>query len=152
MNPFKPESFYENAFSSQKNLKFDIDISNKDDKIIIENINEELLNNTETDGLVIDINYSVEEHTEKGSIAICGATFESLLKYRNKFLEGNENFRRHNDFFKFLLEKTYIFARMSPDHKTYLVESLKKEDMTVSMCGDGANDCGALKAADVGNY
>jgi magnesium-transporting ATPase (P-type) len=39
---------------------------------------------------------------------------------------------------------------MSPEHKTILVEALKKERYIVCMCGDGANDCGALRAADVG--
>lgn len=43
-----------------------------------------------------------------------------------------------------------IFARMSPDEKHELVDRLKSLDYTVSFCGDGANDCGALKAADVG--
>ncbi|KAI5963290.1 uncharacterized protein KGF55_003082 [Candida pseudojiufengensis] len=43
-----------------------------------------------------------------------------------------------------------IFARMSPDEKHELVEQFQKIDYTVGFCGDGANDCGALKAADVG--
>lgn len=39
---------------------------------------------------------------------------------------------------------------MLPDEKHELVEQLQKLDYTVGFCGDGANDCGALKAADVG--
>ncbi|XP_066493188.1 polyamine-transporting ATPase 13A2 isoform X1 [Tiliqua scincoides] len=50
---------------------------------------------------------------------------------------------------KILLQAT-IFARMSPDQKTLLVRSLQELNYCVGMCGDGANDCGALKAADVG--
>lgn len=49
-----------------------------------------------------------------------------------------------------VLMKCDIFARMSPDEKHELVEQLKKIDYTVGFCGDGANDCGALKAADIG--
>lgn len=49
-----------------------------------------------------------------------------------------------------MLIKCDIFARMSPDEKHELVEQLQKIDYTVGFCGDGANDCGALKAADVG--
>lgn len=49
-----------------------------------------------------------------------------------------------------VLMKCDIFARMSPDEKHELVEQLQKIDYTVGFCGDGANDCGALKAADVG--
>lgn len=49
-----------------------------------------------------------------------------------------------------ILMKSSIFARMSPDEKHELVSQLQKLDYTVGFCGDGANDCGALKAADVG--
>lgn len=43
-----------------------------------------------------------------------------------------------------------MFARMSPDEKHELVEKLQSIDYCCGFCGDGANDCGALKAADVG--
>ncbi|KAL5013801.1 hypothetical protein ScPMuIL_008071 [Solemya velum] len=43
-----------------------------------------------------------------------------------------------------------IFARMSPDQKSQLVETLQELGYYVSMCGDGANDCGALKTAHAG--
>ncbi|GAB7347984.1 hypothetical protein MBLNU459_g5485t1 [Dothideomycetes sp. NU459] len=43
-----------------------------------------------------------------------------------------------------------VFARMSPDEKNELVEKLQSIDYCAGFCGDGANDCGALKAADVG--
>jgi len=43
-----------------------------------------------------------------------------------------------------------VYARMSPDEKAELVEKLQSIDYTAGFCGDGANDCGALKAADVG--
>lgn len=39
---------------------------------------------------------------------------------------------------------------MSPDEKHELVERLQSIGYVVGFCGDGANDCGALKAADVG--
>lgn len=43
-----------------------------------------------------------------------------------------------------------VFARMAPDQKQSLVEQLQQIDYTVAMCGDGANDCAALKAAHAG--
>lgn len=41
---------------------------------------------------------------------------------------------------------------MKPNDKTQLIQNLKKflKNSFVGMCGDGANDCGALKQADVG--
>uniref|UniRef100_A0A023F2U2 Cation-transporting ATPase n=1 Tax=Triatoma infestans TaxID=30076 RepID=A0A023F2U2_TRIIF len=43
-----------------------------------------------------------------------------------------------------------IFSRMSPDHKQQLVQELQALEYFVAMVGDGANDCGALKAAHAG--
>lgn len=43
-----------------------------------------------------------------------------------------------------------VFARMSPDQKSQLIEVLQELGYFVGMCGDGANDCGALKAAHAG--
>lgn len=39
---------------------------------------------------------------------------------------------------------------MSPDQKQTLVETLQSLGYYVGMCGDGANDCGALKTAHAG--
>ncbi|XP_061696081.1 polyamine-transporting ATPase 13A3-like [Syngnathoides biaculeatus] len=52
--------------------------------------------------------------------------------------------------FQKLLLRTIVFARMTPDQKTELVQALQSMDYTVGMCGDGANDCGALKKAHSG--
>ncbi|KAK6024423.1 IC domain protein, HAD ATPase, P-type family [Ostertagia ostertagi] len=43
-----------------------------------------------------------------------------------------------------------VFARMAPDQKQLLVNGLQEVGYTVAMCGDGANDCAALKAAHAG--
>lgn len=41
---------------------------------------------------------------------------------------------------------------MLPDQKAMMINQLQQfgKSIIVGMCGDGANDCGALKAADVG--
>lgn len=45
-----------------------------------------------------------------------------------------------------VLMQAQVYARMSPDDKANLVELLQTTmDVQVGMCGDGANDCGALK-------
>jgi len=50
-----------------------------------------------------------------------------------------------------ILPKCCVFSRMSPFHKAQLVECFQNMmQYTVCMCGDGANDCGALITADAG--
>ncbi|KAJ2838649.1 hypothetical protein FBU31_000867 [Coemansia sp. 'formosensis'] len=48
-----------------------------------------------------------------------------------------------------LLLKIRIFARMKPMNKVKCVETHMKYGI-IAMCGDGGNDCGALRAAHVG--
>ncbi|EQC28682.1 hypothetical protein SDRG_13557 [Saprolegnia diclina VS20] len=49
-----------------------------------------------------------------------------------------------------IVERTKIFARTRPHLKTWIVTSLMASGHCVGMCGDGTNDCGALKAAHIG--
>lgn len=77
------------------------------------------------------------------TLAISGRAFKYMLK------ESNQGRKK---IFKMMLQQAKIFARMKPNDKTQLIQNLKKflKNSFVGMCGDGANDCGALKQADVG--
>jgi magnesium-transporting ATPase (P-type) len=48
------------------------------------------------------------------------------------------------------MEKATVFARTKPNDKAKIVMVFQQMGKKVSMCGDGANDCGALKQADIG--
>ncbi|HUQ34016.1 MAG TPA: HAD-IC family P-type ATPase [Pyrinomonadaceae bacterium] len=43
-----------------------------------------------------------------------------------------------------------IFARLKPDHKLKIIETLKREKIYTAMIGDGVNDLPAIKASDLG--
>ncbi|XP_072037099.1 polyamine-transporting ATPase 13A3-like [Amphiura filiformis] len=98
---------------------------------IHEDVNEEKIQN----GKKHD-NVSVSM-TKRHHLAIDGKTFEQI---RAEFPEELEK----------IAVKGTVFGRMSPDQKTQLVDVLQHLDYSVGMCGDGANDCGALKTAHAG--
>ncbi|XP_014638495.1 PREDICTED: probable cation-transporting ATPase 13A5 [Ceratotherium simum simum] len=77
---------------------------------------------------------------ERGScyhFAMSGKSYQVIFQHFNSLLP------------KILVNGT-IFARMSPGQKSSLVEEFQKLNYYVGMCGDGANDCGALKMAHAG--
>ena len=109
------------------------------------------------DNDILEINLDdlpFSEDKDNFIIATSGKTFEILYNLNQKYLQLDKDvkpeFKVYNDAFRLILKYCSIFGRCSPDNKTQLVTSLQNEGFQVLMCGDGANDCGALKAADVG--
>lgn len=117
----------------QKSARAVIDWSSvDDDRIKLDPFN---LQPREVDRHVLDLE---EFDFQDYQLALTGDVFRWMVDFAPV-----ETLRR-------MLIKGTIFARMSPDEKHELIERLQALGMTVGMCGDGANDCGALKAADIG--
>ncbi|KAJ2806220.1 hypothetical protein H4R21_000960, partial [Coemansia helicoidea] len=78
-------------------------------------------------------------HSGRYCVAVTGDVFAHM-----------ERHARETDAWKRLLMRSAVYARMSPEQKAMAVAGLQALGYTAGFCGDGANDCAALKAADVG--
>jgi magnesium-transporting ATPase (P-type) len=75
---------------------------------------------------------------------------DRLEQHQPRVVTGNQLAATSKDEFAELVERTSVFARVSPEQKLLLVESLQRHHHVVAMTGDGVNDAPALKQADIG--
>ena len=97
---------------------------------------------------------SLDNILTKDSNCLLSMTGKIFEKYYilNEIYKKNpiNNLKPIHKSFRDILKKCIVFSRMTPQQKLLLIESLKNEKLKTLMCGDGANDCSALKAADIG--
>lgn len=67
-----------------------------------------------------------------------------------KVVNGAEVDSLKDEELRLRVQDTDVFARVSPEHKLRLVQSLQANGEVVAMTGDGVNDAPALKRAEVG--
>jgi P-type Mg2+ transporter len=72
------------------------------------------------------------------------------LKIKNRIILGSELENLEEKKFNDIVKQSNVFARITPEQKFKIVETLKKQDNVVGFLGDGINDAPALKVADIG--
>jgi Ca2+-transporting ATPase len=73
-----------------------------------------------------------------------------LLRPGHTVLTGNEINTLNDAELARQVERTDVFARVSPEHKLRIVEALRADGEVVAMTGDGVNDAPSIKRADIG--
>jgi Ca2+-transporting ATPase len=73
-----------------------------------------------------------------------------LLRPGHQVLTGAELNAISDDELVKQVERTDVFARVSPEHKLRIVQALRANEEVVAMTGDGVNDAPSIKAADIG--
>lgn len=107
-----------------------------------------------------EVPQAVKECNEAGIkvIMITGdfpATAKSIanqigMNPQGKVMTGDELKGMSDDELKTCMEEVTIFARVVPEQKLRIVQTLKAANHIVAMTGDGVNDAPALKAAHIG--
>lgn len=105
-----------------------------------------------------EVKYAIEE-CKKAGIKIKMITGDSLqtavavadlIGIEGNAIEGHEiDIKSDKDLIK-ILEKTSIFARVTPKQKLRIAQILQSNGEIIAMTGDGVNDVLALKVANVG--
>ncbi|CAD7923745.1 unnamed protein product [Amoebophrya sp. A120] len=95
---------------------------------------------------------SDDEHELKAAVRAPVAISSKRPKYYFALTEAAYRFLADHD--PRLLEKIFprviVFGRMTPNGKVDVVRRTQSTGMVVGMCGDGGNDCGALRASHAG--
>ena len=73
-----------------------------------------------------------------------------IIESENQVIGGAELNKLSDTQFDEIAKTVNVYARVSPEHKVRIVQSMKNNGNVTAMTGDGVNDAPALKRADIG--
>jgi P-type Ca2+ transporter type 2C len=85
-----------------------------------------------------------------GDHAVTAAAIATNLGIEGRAITGAEFGAMSDDELLEQIDGIGVIARVTPEHKVRLVDTLKRKGHIVAMTGDGVNDAPALKRADIG--
>ena len=85
-----------------------------------------------------------------GDHAVTAAAIAKELGITGRAISGAEFQAMSDDELDTAIDEIGVIARVAPEDKVRLVDSLKRKGDIVAMTGDGVNDAPALKSADIG--
>jgi Ca2+-transporting ATPase len=85
-----------------------------------------------------------------GDHAVTAAAIAKTLGITGRAITGAEFGAMSDDELLAQIDGIGVIARVTPEHKVRLVDTLKRKGHIVAMTGDGVNDAPALKRADIG--
>jgi Ca2+-transporting ATPase len=85
-----------------------------------------------------------------GDHAVTAAAIAKQLGIEGRAITGAEFGDMSDDELLAAIDDVGVIARVTPEHKVRLVDTLKRKGHIVAMTGDGVNDAPALKKADIG--
>ncbi|MBN1189228.1 MAG: HAD-IC family P-type ATPase [Dehalococcoidales bacterium] len=73
-----------------------------------------------------------------------------IVEGEGRVVSGQDLEKMSEDELRDTVKEVSVYARVAPEHKFRIVDSLQKHGQIVAVTGDGVNDAPALKRADIG--
>jgi Ca2+-transporting ATPase len=105
---------------------------------------------TAKDAIAIAHSAGIQVRMITGDHAVTAAAIAKNLGITGRAITGAEFAAMSDDELLGQIDEIGVIARVTPEDKVRLVDTLKRKGHIVAMTGDGVNDAPALKRADIG--
>jgi Ca2+-transporting ATPase len=105
---------------------------------------------TAKDAIAIAQSAGIQVRMITGDHAVTAAAIAGQLGIKGRAITGAEFGAMSDEELRANIDEIGVIARVTPEHKVRLVDTLKSKGHIVAMTGDGVNDAPALKRADIG--